>query len=478
MDILLIEDDMIDQMAFERAMKPLGYTCTIVDSIEKAKELLKTENFDIIISDYQLPDGFGLELLELNHKTPVIMVTGTGREEVAVSAMKAGAADYLIKDINRAYLTLLPTIISQILKIQKTKRLVTILEQTIKTVDEGIYITDNESNIIFANKAFTSLFGYDVEQIIDKPESFLFENNQQLLLNTKTPQHTATEFDCNRPDGTSFPCLITRSSVEDETHQKIATVSIFKDISEHVESEKALRKKAEELARTRAELEHLELFSFVTTHDLQEPLHKIITFSNLLLVDENVVLSEATAEYRNKIIHATEELSQMISQLRDYSKILTDGESFTPVNLNSVVNEVLDHLKSLIDSLHAQIKLDKLPHVHGDQRQLYKLFMNLIKNALIFHNWDSAPEIHITASENDYAINIDVRDNGIGIDEKFLHKLFKPFCRLHTTAEYPGRGLGLAICKKIAQRHKGDITVKSIPSKGSVFTLSFPRTMS
>lgn len=474
MYVLLIEDDEIDQMAFKREMATLGYRFVITSTLKAALELVSKDVFDLIITDYKLPDGTAIDLLKAQLTTPVIITTGTGREEIAVEALKLGAADYLVKDLNRAYLKLLPTVMIQTLKRKKSEDQKAMLVSAIKGIVEGILITDNDNIICFVNEAFCKLFGYKEEEIFNQHASLLSERLERQILSHTYLDLISTIFTYSRPNESDLTCIVSHSTVENEKKQKIATITTYKDITKHIEMEQALLTKAEELARTRAELEQLELFSFVSTHDLQEPLHKIITFGNLFMKEESVVLTPTAREYRDKIYAAAQELSQMISQLHDYSKILTEGVQFTPVNLNAVVHDVLSKLSPQIKETEAQIHVDPLPTILGDQRQLYKLFLNLLRNALLFRRKEVIPEIRILLNQTKTAIEISIQDNGIGIDESYLPQLFTPFKRLHTSTEFPGRGLGLAICKRVIQRHAGKIGVTSTLGKGTTFTLSFP----
>lgn len=475
MRILLIEDDEVDQLAFERMMKKQPYEYVIAKNLTEGKKILSTENIDLVVSDYQLPDGTGMEILSMNLPIPVIITTGTGTENIAVQSMKAGASDYIIKDIDRTYLLLLPTILEKALIQKKNSQMLQTLGHTLRSISEGVCIVDAADQIIFINSAFCQLFGYHEKELLDQPKSILFGQLRGSISNIASEEGLMAEFTYTHPDGGTFPCMVSRSNVLDEKGQRIATVAIFKDISKHVAVEEKLRKKAEELAHIRAELNQMELFSFVSTHDLQEPLHKIITFGNLFMSDSSLILNESGRFYLNNIVNSVEEMRQMISQIHHYAKIMTEGIQISPLDLNQVIGDVQSKLAEQIQSLNAKFHINTLPTINGDKRQIYKLFLNLIHNALTFHRESIPPEITILCTETDERILIEIIDNGIGFDEKYLPRLFKPFQRLHTSKEYPGRGLGLAICKKILERHSGDIKAKSTLGKGSTFTVTLPK---
>ncbi len=473
--VLLIEDDEVDQLAFVRSIKTTSFRYFIAETVERAKQLLTSEKFDIIISDYQLADGTVMDIFNMHLPIPVIITTGAGTEETALHALKAGAADYLIKDIDRTYLLFLPSIIEKVHRQQKNDRQAKILNQAIKTISHGICISDEKKNIVFVNPSFCRLFEYEEVNLIGQPEEPLLKEIESLKLMTTPLDDGLDQILFSRKDGTTFSSSYTCAAIKDGQDEKIGTVRVFRDITAFIKLEEKVRAEAEELARAKAELKQIELFAFVSTHDLQEPLHKIITFGSLFIADPSVTMNDTARYYLTNITSTVEEMRQMISQLHNYSTIMTEGVQFSRVNLNIVIQEVLKKLQNEIDSSQANVKIEKLPTINADQKQMYKLFLNLIHNALRFRNKTIPTEIAIRCRETTDTIEIDIEDNGIGFDEKFLHRLFKPFQRLHSSKEYKGRGLGLAICEKIVMRHSGSIRAKSTISKGSTFTVTLPK---
>lgn len=473
--ILLIEDDEVDQIAFERVIKKTDHQYRIASTIKEAKRLLELEKFDVIVSDYMLADGTGLNIIEMHLPIPIVMTTGAGTQEIAIEALKEGVAEYLIKDIDREYLQRLPQILDRVYQEYKNTLMIATLVQAIETSSQGTFITDSQQKIIFVNQAFLQMFEMEGIIRIDQSETIVLQHLSDAAITTRQIDEFTEQIFFRRKDGSAFPCSVTTSIVNNKQEDPIAVIRLYRDVSSYVALEDKLRVKAENLARTQAELEQQELFAFVSTHDLQEPLHKIITFGNLFMADPTLNLNETGKFYVNNIVRSVEEMRLMIKQVRSYTQILTGKIELTPIDLNVTVGDVLTKLQDSINELHAVFHIDRLPVVLGDKKLLYKLLLNLIQNALVFRKEAIPPEITIRLRETQTTFHIEIEDNGIGFEEKYISKLFTPFQRLHNSKEYIGRGLGLAICKRILDRHSGTISAKSTFGQGSTFTVSLPK---
>ena len=266
--------------------------------------------------------------------------------------------------------------------------------------------------------------------------------------------------------------LALRSPMELEA----ANRRLEREMAEKKQAEEAVIAKREELAISRAELEQLELFSYVATHDLREPLHKIIAFGELLKLHSGSDLNERSLQDLTRIQKAARRMDQMIEELREYSKIGKSETPFVPVDLKSVAREALGDLELRIKEAQAQVEVGELPVVQGNRMQLRQLFQNLIGNAIKFRRPGEPCRVTVKSTvANPECVTITVEDNGIGFDETYLDRIFKPFQRLHSRDAYEGSGLGLAICQKIALHHRGEITARSVPGRGSAFvvTLAF-----
>ncbi|BFT30016.1 hypothetical protein D210916BOD24_11920 [Alteromonas sp. D210916BOD_24] len=264
----------------------------------------------------------------------------------------------------------------------------------------------------------------------------------------------------------------------------------LENINEDLESRIADRTQelslySDELARSNRELED---FAFVASHDLQEPLRKIRAFGNRLESGYGDVMDERGKDFLARMLNAAERMSMLISDLLAFSRVSTRGKDFVEVDLNSAFESVISDLEIAIDEKSAQVNLDPMPTIRGDKSQLEQLFLNILSNALKFQSDDVTPQVNIlcdTPSEQDMKgillsnefdwVKITISDNGIGFDQSFAEKIFAPFQRLHGRSEYKGTGIGLAVCRRIVERHNGQITAKSEPGKGATFTIIIPK---
>lgn len=262
--------------------------------------------------------------------------------------------------------------------------------------------------------------------------------------------------------------------------------SVNEDLeSRIVERTQELSVYSDELARSNRELED---FAFVASHDLQEPLRKIRAFGNRLESGYNDVIDERGKDYLARMLNAAERMSMLISDLLAFSRVSTRGREFEEVNLDRVIKSVLGDLEIAIEEKSAQINFCEMPTIRGDKSQLEQLFLNLISNALKFQSEGVVPIVNITVTdtteedlkdilmheENEW-IKIAISDNGIGFEQSFAEKIFAPFQRLHGRSEYKGTGIGLAVCRRIVERHNGHITAKSTPGEGATFLMIMPK---
>ncbi len=227
----------------------------------------------------------------------------------------------------------------------------------------------------------------------------------------------------------------------------------------------------------------LENFAYITSHDLQEPLRKIQAFGDRLTKVYAEELGDEGADFIQRMRSAASRMQIMINDLLSYSRVTTRASSFVDVDLNRVASEVIEDLEIRISDSNAQVIVDPLPVIVGDPSQMRQLMQNLITNAIKFHRKGVDPLVKISCQKQMIHLNgsdveevlIIVEDNGIGFDEKYAERIFQPFQRLHSRDVFEGSGIGLAICRKIAERHSGSITAHSTPGKGSRFIITLPR---
>ena len=246
--------------------------------------------------------------------------------------------------------------------------------------------------------------------------------------------------------------------------------SIF-DISNLKAAEAEIQKKTDELARSNLELQQ---FAYIASHDLQEPLRAISGFTELLAKRYQGQLDERADKYISFITEGSLRMQQMIQDLLSYSRVQTQAHEFAKTDSKAALDRALGNLRVAIQKSNASITNDPLPEIIAEGDQIALVFQNLIGNAIKYQRPQVTPVIHISAQKGEKDWLFSVADNGIGIDEKYADRLFKIFQRLHTRDEYPGTGIGLAICKRIIERHGGTIWLKSRPGEGTTFYFTIP----
>lgn len=240
--------------------------------------------------------------------------------------------------------------------------------------------------------------------------------------------------------------------------------------TELIKTRQDLEKSVAELGRSNADLQQ---FAYVASHDLQEPLRMVSSYTQLLAKRYRGKLDADADEFIAYAVDGATRMQKLIQDLLAYSRVSTGSQPFEPTPMGAVLSYAMDNLLSAIKDSQAIITHDRLPTVRGDAKQLAQVFQNLLSNAIKFHG-DQPPRIHISAQRKQDEWLFSVRDQGIGIDPQFAGRIFVIFQRLHTRTEYPGTGIGLAICKKIIERHGGRIWVESELGKGATFWFSIP----
>jgi signal transduction histidine kinase len=242
----------------------------------------------------------------------------------------------------------------------------------------------------------------------------------------------------------------------------------LEDYRQHLEE--MVKQRTEELARSNRDLEQ---FAYVASHDLQEPLRAIGGFVGLLKMQLADSLDEKKLEYMNFATDGVARMQSLINGLLEYSRVGRRGGVPEPTDSKTSLGNAVAYLRASIKETGAKVTADDLPLVHVDAVQLTQLFQNLISNAIKFRG-DQPPMVHISAARQDDCWQFAVSDNGIGIEPQYTERIFQIFQRLHTREQYPGTGIGLAICKKIVEHHGGKIWVESQPEKGSTFYFTIP----
>ena len=256
----------------------------------------------------------------------------------------------------------------------------------------------------------------------------------------------------------------------------VGSVLVFKDITERKRVEESLAAKAAELTRSNAELEQ---FAFVASHDLQEPLRKIQAFGDRLKAKCVGMMPPDAGQYLERMQNAAARMRKLIDDLLTFSRVIRSSEPFVPVDLKAMTKEVLSDLELRIEKTGARVEVGTLATIEADPMQMRQLLLNLIANALKFQPEGAVPLVkihsrtfHSVAGEE--LCELSVEDNGIGFEEKYLEKIFAVFQRLHGRTEYEGTGVGLAVCRRITDRHRGTITARSQLGCGATFVVTLP----
>jgi PAS domain S-box-containing protein len=339
-------------------------------------------------------------------------------------------------------------------------------------VQTGLIMIDPETHqIVDVNPAAVNMIGTDRNKIIGSIcHKFICPADQGKCPITdlhQTVDHS--ERVLLTTGGKRLPIIKSVTSIK--SHGRTYLLESFFDITELKKAEEELQKKSAELTRSNLELRH---FAYIASHDLQEPLRAISGFTELLAKRYHGKLDERADKYIGFIMEGTSRMQQMIQDLLTYSRVESQGHEFERTDSNASLDQALANLQVLIEENNAIITNDPLPGITADRDQITSLFQNLIANAVKFHKPGVIPKIHVSARQNENNWEFFVADNGIGIDPKYEDRLFRIFSRLHTKSEYPGTGIGLAMCKRIVDRHGGAIWLKSAPDAGTTFYFTIP----
>jgi PAS domain S-box-containing protein len=353
-----------------------------------------------------------------------------------------------------------------------------LLRTLMDNLPDAIYFKDQGSRFISTNRANLEKIGAATfEEVIGKTDADFFseEHARQALEDERRIMATGLpivdlEEKETWPDGRETWVSTTKMPLRDEQGRIVGTFGISKDITQKKLADEELKKKTAELARSNSELEQ---FAYVASHDLQEPLRMVASYTQLLARRYRGKLDSDAEEFIGYAVEGVTRMQSLINDLLAYSRVGTRPIQENPTRLKDSLEAALSNLRLNIDENEAVITSEELPVVQGDKMQLGQLFQNLIGNAIKFRS-ESAPRIHISARKESRHWIIGVQDNGIGIDPQYFQRIFVIFQRLHRKKEYPGTGIGLAICKKIAERHGGRIWVESEPGRGSIFYITLP----
>ncbi|MDG2989358.1 ATP-binding protein [Candidatus Synechococcus calcipolaris G9] len=367
------------------------------------------------------------------------------------------------------------------------------LEAIVQLLREPFLVLDDSFHIKTCNPAFCHVLEMPVTAILDQ-DFFGLDQGQwdhpplrALLMELKEHQRAFQDFELcqsfSRLGDRTF--LIDGQSLPQEYPVETTMLLGIRDISDRKRAELKLEEFNRQLIQSNRELQD---FASVASHDLQEPLRKIQAFTDLLATELGADLSETGRGYMDRIQNAASRMQTLINDLLSYARVTTKANPFVPIDMEQIVAEVLSDLEFPIQQSQATIQVDTLYGFEADPLQIRLLLQNLISNGLKFQSCDRPPQIRISmeyltananfadanATDTADGIQLRVQDNGIGFKEKYLDRIFGIFQRLHSRNEYPGTGIGLAICRKIVERHNGTITATSDLGSGATFIITMP----
>jgi PAS domain S-box-containing protein len=473
--ILILEHDPndLELLQYELKKGSLLYIYSVVQTREEFEKALNRFKPEIILSDYSLPTFDGATAFRIKEEMapdiPFIIVSGTIGEENAVELIKTGVTDYILKD----KLFTVHTKISRALREAKEYREKITAEEQLKeysdqitdileSIGDGFFTLDHNWIVTYWNKEAENQSGKKREDTVGKNIWEVYPDAIQQKFyseyNKAVEQRITVHFEeyLSSIDGW----------LEVSAYPSPQGLSVyFKNVTEKRMQKKQLENYAHELERSNKELEQ---FAYIASHDLQEPLRMVGSFLQLLQKKYASKLDEQASQYIYYAVDGATRMKDLINDLLNYSRINTDI-SMREVNLSAIINEVLANLNTGIRESGAMVHFEGMPVLQADPVQMLQLFQNLISNSIKYRKDGITPVIKVQARKKDTHWLFAVNDNGIGIEKKYSDRIFVIFKQLHDKSKYKGTGIGLAIAKRIVERHGGKIWFESEPGKGSTF---------
>lgn len=582
-NILHLEDSYKDSELIQSIIESgkIAHQYFFADDEKKYIQILETENIDLILSDYSLPDYDGKKALKFAKEKyayiPFIFVSGTMGEDVAIDSMLNGATDYVLKyklerlvpAINRAMHEYELEIMHKHAEL-KLKESEILFKTIFNDAPMGIALIDSLSGkILNINPMFAKIAGQTMAEMINidwmsitHPDDIQLDKNKMAQVVKGKINGFQIEKRYIHPNESSIWINMTVSSLLNKDKLQPQHLCMIEDITVRKQNEKELNIVNKELASQNEEKEklaaelflrnrelafenmekeiratemsiinkklafkneeieigvaklnianrelllqndekekrtteltianqeitsqnkklhiqnkELEQFTYIASHDLQEPLRTLISFTELIKVEQNGKIDKQTDKYLNFIAKSTERMQELVKGLLDYAQIGKE-RSLTLVDCNQIINDVMGDLTVSINESNTKISVQDLPKLNGYETELRQLFQNLISNSIKFRKKEENLEIKVSAKKDTANWTFSIQDNGIGIDEKNQDKVFTIYKRLHNRNEYEGLGIGLAHCKKIVELHNGSIWIESKLGHGSIFNFTIPK---
>lgn len=527
LDVLLLEDNPIDVRLFQEELREAGaadFRVTHAEGLSQALAHLDRQRFDVVLTDLSVPDSFGLATLEaiLGHaaETPVVVLTGSEDDNTGLAAVHLGAQDYLVKGetggetmlrslqfaierkqtevaLRQTNAQLAERVRKQLGRYNEALQLETLeryrIEAALRESERRFRSTFEQSAVgmghvgmdgmfLRVNLKLCDLLGYEegellsigLAEIVPTEDQHLDDARHQQLLHG-TIQEYVVEKRCLKKRGTVLWTRQHLSLVRDDQGDPAYFAVVFEaipgpggveDAAERESLERQLAAARNDLAAAHAELEGL---SYSVSHDLRAPLRAVIGFSRILVRDHAAQLGDEARQYLDMVHDSAQRLDRLIHDILAYSRLGRHTMQWQKVDMGQVVAECLSVLRPECEGRQVEFEVAPLPQVEADAALLKDLFLALIGNAIKFSATRQPARIEIGTGTSEGEPCFYVRDNGVGFDMRYAHKLFGVFQRLHRVDEYPGTGIGLAIAQRIVQRHRGRIWADAAPEEGATF---------
>ena len=385
-----------------------------------------------------------------------------------------------------------------LLKAQEAQNSDVRFQAMVENSSDMITIRDNDGNLRFRSSSIKNILGYEPDEYENRSSFDLIHPDDLAAIKRSSDALSAGEIEsfqieyrCRHKNGSWRTLEGSARRYADETIGLRGVIVNSRDITERKQVEKQIRNYTYKLEQSNRELQE---FAYVASHDLQEPLRKVQAFGDRLEKKCAAALSDEGRDYIDRMRSAASRMQNLINDLLTFSRVATKNQPFQSVDLKRIAAEVVGDLEVRIEQTGGRVEIGALPALEADAVQMRQLFQNLIGNALKFHLPEETPVVRVyaetaaaagasfylegeeikTAGDAASFCRIVVEDNGIGFDEKYLDRIFTVFQRLHGRAEYEGSGIGLAVCRKIVERHGGQITATSRPGAGATFFIDLP----